>query len=260
MQRAKALRSEVLSGFFFQAEDGIRDHCVTGVQTCALPIFRPARLQRCGIAAILRIWPGIALAIDDVQHGAIGADTGGVRVPPGGNQAEELAPCRVGLRELNDRYRVGSAIGHIEVLSIGRYAHAIGAASLEAFRVRKRPHGSCRPNFLEHLERAGADHGNSITARFRYVKPSLLGVQSNSRGLALQGDSSGHHGLVRGNIDNHNLAVACAGYERCAVALDGYPLVILASDGSIAWPQVEFTKNGSSSDVAKADLTILIVC
>src|SRR5690606_40538846 len=26
--------------FFFQAEDGIRDFHVTGVQTCALPIFR----------------------------------------------------------------------------------------------------------------------------------------------------------------------------------------------------------------------------
>ena len=25
--------------FFFQAEDGIRDYDVTGVQTCALPIF-----------------------------------------------------------------------------------------------------------------------------------------------------------------------------------------------------------------------------
>src|SRR5436190_14390053 len=25
--------------FFFQAEDRIRDHCVTGVQTCALPIL-----------------------------------------------------------------------------------------------------------------------------------------------------------------------------------------------------------------------------
>ena len=25
--------------FFFQAEDGIRDRDVTGVQTCALPIF-----------------------------------------------------------------------------------------------------------------------------------------------------------------------------------------------------------------------------
>src|SRR2546422_8089367 len=27
--------------FFFQAEDGIRDVAVTGVQTCALPIYRP---------------------------------------------------------------------------------------------------------------------------------------------------------------------------------------------------------------------------
>src|SRR5205807_6773377 len=29
----------VLFFFFFQAEDGIRDYKVTGVQTCALPIF-----------------------------------------------------------------------------------------------------------------------------------------------------------------------------------------------------------------------------
>src|SRR5690554_567266 len=29
--------------FFFQAEDGIRDADVTGVQTCALPISRPPR-------------------------------------------------------------------------------------------------------------------------------------------------------------------------------------------------------------------------
>src|SRR5260221_5339167 len=29
--------------FFFQAEDGIRDHCVTGVQTCALPISASLR-------------------------------------------------------------------------------------------------------------------------------------------------------------------------------------------------------------------------
>src|SRR5687768_18133976 len=31
--------------FFFQAEDGIRDVAVTGVQTCALPISRAARGQ-----------------------------------------------------------------------------------------------------------------------------------------------------------------------------------------------------------------------
>src|SRR5438046_6925911 len=32
--------------FFFQAEDGIRDWSVTGVQTCALPISLPGRLDR----------------------------------------------------------------------------------------------------------------------------------------------------------------------------------------------------------------------
>src|SRR5229473_5871378 len=30
--------------FFFQAEDGIRDKLVTGVQTCALPIWPPRRI------------------------------------------------------------------------------------------------------------------------------------------------------------------------------------------------------------------------
>src|SRR5437588_9206875 len=30
----------IFSFFFFQAEDGIRDHCVIGVQTCALPILK----------------------------------------------------------------------------------------------------------------------------------------------------------------------------------------------------------------------------
>src|SRR5688500_19934620 len=32
--------NNALSYFFFQAEDGIRDYKVTGVQTCALPIYR----------------------------------------------------------------------------------------------------------------------------------------------------------------------------------------------------------------------------
>src|SRR5256885_11654283 len=30
---------DMIDFFFFQAEDGIRDYKVTGVQTCALPIF-----------------------------------------------------------------------------------------------------------------------------------------------------------------------------------------------------------------------------
>src|SRR5437868_7603409 len=32
--------------FFFQAEDGIRDRNVTGVQTCALPIYLPRTAGR----------------------------------------------------------------------------------------------------------------------------------------------------------------------------------------------------------------------
>src|SRR5256885_3947335 len=37
--RPRALRYERILCFFFQAEDGIRDYKVTGVQTCALPIL-----------------------------------------------------------------------------------------------------------------------------------------------------------------------------------------------------------------------------
>src|SRR5262252_3054198 len=36
----------ILFFFFFQAEDGIRDHCVTGVQTCALPISQRTSCRR----------------------------------------------------------------------------------------------------------------------------------------------------------------------------------------------------------------------
>src|SRR5690606_41089355 len=36
--------------FFFQAEDGIRDFHVTGVQTCALPIYRGVEAIGSGVA------------------------------------------------------------------------------------------------------------------------------------------------------------------------------------------------------------------
>src|SRR5688500_19877443 len=50
--------------FFFQAEDGIRDYKVTGVQTCALPIYKST-----GTGTLVRDFPGVsrnptALAID----------------------------------------------------------------------------------------------------------------------------------------------------------------------------------------------------
>src|SRR6266481_8711511 len=45
--------------FFFQAEDGIRDGTVTGVQTCALPIFPVKK-------GVLRRTVGQVYAVDDV--------------------------------------------------------------------------------------------------------------------------------------------------------------------------------------------------
>src|SRR5690606_3286209 len=45
--------------FFFQAEDGIRDFHVTGVQTCALPIF--------AVTGILATMPYIALQLVGIQ-------------------------------------------------------------------------------------------------------------------------------------------------------------------------------------------------
>src|SRR5256885_5955936 len=40
--------------FFFQAEDGIRDYKVTGVQTCALPISKRTAAQSEKLAAYFR--------------------------------------------------------------------------------------------------------------------------------------------------------------------------------------------------------------
>src|SRR5260370_2080485 len=48
--------------FFFQAEDGIRDSSVTGVQTCALPIY-PSRKRTASViesytsVAVVAYWP-----------------------------------------------------------------------------------------------------------------------------------------------------------------------------------------------------------
>src|SRR5690606_40818819 len=44
--------------FSSRAEDGIRDFHVTGVQTCALPIWRsPARIQRCATSTAASTLP-----------------------------------------------------------------------------------------------------------------------------------------------------------------------------------------------------------
>src|SRR5256885_6218208 len=53
--------------FFFQAEDGIRDYKVTGVQTCALPISRGPRLRVEG-----EVVEDIALSVSGLLNSKIG--------------------------------------------------------------------------------------------------------------------------------------------------------------------------------------------
>src|SRR2546430_17642315 len=67
--------------FFFQAEDGIRDLTVTGVQTCALPIYRGDLAgEGCPlVAGLLRVCGGAAGALP--RRGEPRLDLRGVHLP-----------------------------------------------------------------------------------------------------------------------------------------------------------------------------------
>src|SRR2546426_3612616 len=71
--------------FFFQAEDGIRDYKVTGVQTCALPI---CALRRA------RLWPRDE-SRDRMAGARLEAGVRGVARPGGGRRALD-GDARVG--------------------------------------------------------------------------------------------------------------------------------------------------------------------
>src|SRR5437762_6162089 len=60
--RGIILRQLFKRDFFFQAEDGIRDTSVTGVQTCALPIY--ARIRDPAHRAI----GGLAMSTTETKH------------------------------------------------------------------------------------------------------------------------------------------------------------------------------------------------
>src|SRR5207244_9373353 len=57
---------------FFQAEDGIRDDLVTGVQTCALPIFYTSA------AGGVRLWVDGRLLIDERRSQGEGERSGSI--------------------------------------------------------------------------------------------------------------------------------------------------------------------------------------
>src|SRR5258708_4783544 len=85
---AQRLRTRAAdASFFFQAEDGIRDDLVTGVQTCALPIF---------ISSAGLIGPGVPWAgpVDDIDRPLA---TGLRHQHRGASGKRSIGPCHEGL-------------------------------------------------------------------------------------------------------------------------------------------------------------------
>src|SRR3989449_8101837 len=94
-----AVASIFLCFFFFQAEDGIRDVAVTGVQTCALPIFGAYQ----AIQQNLAVLAGHAAAADiAAAHAFRAADWGD-------------AAFEIGVAKVRDRKstRLNSSHGYI---------------------------------------------------------------------------------------------------------------------------------------------------
>src|SRR5690606_40398120 len=92
--------------FFFQAEDGIRDFHVTGVQTCALPIYAVGQRELAGA-----LGPGVVEHLDARAGAGVEAGDVAVRLDPGdpgaGEHQRRLAA--VGVAERSEERRVGKA-------------------------------------------------------------------------------------------------------------------------------------------------------
>src|SRR5262249_59834987 len=88
------VRVTSLSFFFFQAEDGIRDWSVTGVQTCALPISQRAAPGDIALLTGAFLYPHLLGAFDRLLDSlgkrgfVVALDTGW---PPGGWDAATRA-------------------------------------------------------------------------------------------------------------------------------------------------------------------------
>src|SRR5258706_6912293 len=95
------LENELAVIFVFQAEDGIRDWSVTGVQTCALPISMVSALAG----------PYLRVSGDPIELKALGQTLKGSfafeqLTKPGGERVTRVAATGVGLTRSEER-RVG---------------------------------------------------------------------------------------------------------------------------------------------------------
>src|SRR5215467_3518437 len=152
--------------FFFQAEDGIRDYKVTGVQTCALPIFeQTGKLPRAIVACIGGGSNAMGMFdafIPDTDVRLIGVEAGGEAIVRGrhaarfsGGSEGVLQGTRTFVLQdehgnIDSTHSISAgldyaAIGpeHAWLRAMGRaeYAHASDADALAAFQLLGRLEG-----------------------------------------------------------------------------------------------------------------------
>src|SRR6266496_1007828 len=95
--------------FFFQAEDGIRDLYVTGVQTCALPIYWLGAARDSDAMCIITLGTGVGGGIvmnGDIWDGMTGmaGEFGHINIEPEGH------PCNCGSRGCAEQLASATAI------------------------------------------------------------------------------------------------------------------------------------------------------
>src|SRR5205807_6136280 len=97
--------------FFFQAEDGIRDYKVTGVQTCALPIYCCHKGGRLAFGPDGKLY----VTLGDEHASAAAQNTGDVRGKILRYNPDGTAPSDNQIGRASCRERVESAVGDEQV-------------------------------------------------------------------------------------------------------------------------------------------------
>src|SRR5437763_13193948 len=99
--------------FFFQAEDGIRDTSVTGVQTCALPISRHAEVE-----AEIEDPEDLLEVVQEELRARRFADT--VRVQITGNMSAEMRQYLMEGLEVDDDslYEIPEPLGKTDLMAV----------------------------------------------------------------------------------------------------------------------------------------------
>src|SRR3989454_3770720 len=144
--------------FFFQAEDGIRDYKVTGVQTCALPISRPPELPRGDR------FPGARRPVLDAGRRGMGPKRAASQA-----RGPRAAACRQVPRDVRGPRRVPRRLARLpsgrplRVLCVRPFSEGLGESEGLMTGARERVLSGMRPSGKVHL-------GNYLGALDNWVK------------------------------------------------------------------------------------------